>query len=150
MTFTPAAVDINNQQTDNASVRSTCAGGHEGPVKNGNGHACAPNHKNRAAGETLMDEANKSAVLFYAVSAWKRHSVLSHAEWKTAFLAADAVLEMHPPFSPVSADIPHFGRCSYGHCLAIVSVAIVAAAQTNHLDSPFLEAARTAKLLAML
>jgi hypothetical protein len=87
------------------------------------------------------------AVMWCAADAWNKQRRLSPAEWKQAFLAADLELEKHPPFLKIEADIPHFGKCSYAKCLAIVSVAIVAAAQTEHVDSPFL-AARQAKHLA--
>ena len=89
--------------------------------------------------------------MWYAVGVWTAtRTRLSPEQFLESVRAADAVLEMNPPFSKVTKEIPHFGPCSYSKCLAIVSVAICQRAITEHVDSPFLAAARDAKILADL
>lgn len=97
-----------------------------------------------------MSEENNSAVLFFAVGVWQTFARLASAQMKDAALEADKVLEMHPPFSKIRVEIPHFGTCSYAKCAAIAAVFICSRAKTDHVDSPILAAARDAKILAEL
>jgi len=90
------------------------------------------------------------SVLWFSVNVWNALKRLTPAQMKEAVLEADKVLEMNPPFSRVSVEIPHFGLCSYAKCAAIAAVFICSRAKTDHLDSPILAAARDAKILADL
>ena len=90
------------------------------------------------------------SVFWFAVSCWQRFASLTPDEQKEAALAADDVLNRYPPGSAVSEDIQHFGPCSYNKCVAIASVFIVSRAKTDHVDSPFLRAARDARMFLRL
>jgi hypothetical protein len=92
--------------------------------------------------------SSTDSVLWFAVGVWMIVKNLTPKELTEAVLAADAVLEKHPPGMDVRTEIPHFGQCSYARCTAIVAVFICMRSKSDHVDSPILAAAREAKILA--
>lgn len=95
-------------------------------------------------------ESSADSVLWFSVNVWHALKRLTESQMKEAVMEADKVLEMHPPFSKLSVEIPHFGLCGYAKCAAIAAVFICSRAKTDHVDSPILAAARDAKILAEL
>ena len=90
------------------------------------------------------------SIFWYAVGVWQRFTNMTYEQRKEAgqkasdALACDSALAL----ADGTAEIPHFGKCGGHKAAAIMSCFIVSAAKTNHLDSPFLQAAREAKQLA--
>ena len=97
-------------------------------------------------------EQHSLSIFWYAVGVWQRFAALTHEQRKEAgqkasdALACDSALAI----ADGTVEIPHFGKCSGHKATAIMCCFIVSAAKTNHLDSPFLRAAREAKKLAEL
>ena len=96
----------------------------------------------------VRPSSSAQSVLWFAVGVWMIVKNLTPKELTEAVMAADAVLEKHPPGMDVRTEIPHFGSCSYARCTAIVAVFICMRSKSDHVDSPILAAAREAKILA--
>lgn len=86
------------------------------------------------------------SVMWFSVGVWHKFQTLTEAQMREAINAADEAFN-HPPGATIAVNVPHFGECSYCRCVAILSVYIVSHSISDHIDSAFLEAARTAKIL---
>lgn len=97
-------------------------------------------------GESVDMQAVEISVFWYSIAVWNRFAQLSMAQRMEASQAASDIISCNErvALGDATAEIPHFGKCSGVKCIAIISVQIVTRAKTDHSDSPFLRAARSA------
>jgi len=97
-------------------------------------------------------EMHSISIFWYSVGVWQRFKTLTWQERKQAGEACSDALSGSAALAvgDGETEIPHFGKCGGHKCAAIMSCFIVSGAKTNHIESPFLAAAREAQRCAEL